>query len=161
MPRDVAPEVNGLEGAFVYDMDDLQSVAASHMKERSREAMQAEAIVEAEVERFANGQQTLSAVPRDRIHQKQGKRCGRRSSRRIQGQLGRSRRNSGRRGGTDARDDEQIAAPPLQAMKEAAREGDLRAVDALCRGRGSCLAGRRVDPAQRRQCSAERGRVGE
>ena len=63
VPRDVAPEVNRLEGAFVYDIDDLQSVAASHMSERSREAMQAEAIVQAEVERFACGQQTLSAVP--------------------------------------------------------------------------------------------------
>ena len=63
VPRDVAPEVNRLEGAFVYDIDDLQSVAASHMSERSREAMQAEAIVQAEVERFASGQQTLSAVP--------------------------------------------------------------------------------------------------
>jgi len=63
VPRDVAPEVNRLEGAFVYDIDDLQSVTASHLSERSREAMQAEAIVQAEVERFANGQQTLSAVP--------------------------------------------------------------------------------------------------
>src|SRR6202012_1353405 len=63
LPRVVGPEVNRLEGAFVYDIDDLQSVAASHMSERSKEAMQAEAIVRAEVERFASGQQTLSAVP--------------------------------------------------------------------------------------------------
>ena len=33
------------------------------MSDRSSEAMQAEAIVQAEVERFATGQQTLSAVP--------------------------------------------------------------------------------------------------
>jgi len=45
VPRDVDPEMNRLEGIFVYDIDDLQSVAASNMAERSREAQAAETIV--------------------------------------------------------------------------------------------------------------------
>ena len=43
VPRDVDPAVNQLEGIFVYDIDDLQAVAASHMAERSRQAGDAEA----------------------------------------------------------------------------------------------------------------------
>jgi len=38
VPRDVDPEMGKLEGIFVYDIDDLQQVAAAHMAERSREA---------------------------------------------------------------------------------------------------------------------------
>jgi glutamyl-tRNA reductase len=34
VPRDVDPEMNRLEGIFLYDIDDLQSVAAAHLAER-------------------------------------------------------------------------------------------------------------------------------
>jgi glutamyl-tRNA reductase len=52
VPRDVAPEINELEGCFVYDMDDLQQVAVQHQAVRSREAEAAESIVSREVERY-------------------------------------------------------------------------------------------------------------
>jgi glutamyl-tRNA reductase len=52
VPRDVDPEVNKLDGIFLYDIDDLQSVAGSHMKERSREAEFAEAMILAEVDKY-------------------------------------------------------------------------------------------------------------
>lgn len=52
MPRDVAPEINNLEGCFVYDIDDLQQVAAQNQASRSREAEAAESIVASEVERY-------------------------------------------------------------------------------------------------------------
>ena len=42
VPRDVDPAMNKLEGIFVYDIDDLQQVAAAHMDERSRQALDAE-----------------------------------------------------------------------------------------------------------------------
>jgi glutamyl-tRNA reductase len=51
VPRDVDPAVNGLDNAFVYDIDDLEGVVAANRKQREREAMWAEDIVEAEVER--------------------------------------------------------------------------------------------------------------
>ncbi len=53
VPRDVAPEVNRLEGCFVYDMDDLQQVAQENLSGRSREAEAAESIVSSEVARYA------------------------------------------------------------------------------------------------------------
>ena len=52
VPRDVAPEINKLEGCFVYDMDDLQQVAAQNQAVRSREAEAAETIVSREVDRY-------------------------------------------------------------------------------------------------------------
>jgi glutamyl-tRNA reductase len=52
VPRDVAPAVNDLEGCFVYDMDDLQQLAAQNQTARSREAEAAETIVSREVERY-------------------------------------------------------------------------------------------------------------
>ena len=46
VPRDVEPEVNRLEGMFLYDIDDLQQVAASNLGDRGHEAKQAEAIMQ-------------------------------------------------------------------------------------------------------------------
>jgi glutamyl-tRNA reductase len=54
VPRDVAPAVNDLEGCFVYDIDDLQQVAAQNQSARSREAEAAESIVSTEVARYAD-----------------------------------------------------------------------------------------------------------
>jgi glutamyl-tRNA reductase len=53
VPRDVAPAINDLEGCFVYDIDDLQQVAANHQATRNREAEAAEHIVHEEVARYA------------------------------------------------------------------------------------------------------------
>ncbi len=63
VPRDVDPEMNKLDGIFVYDIDDLQQVVSSHVADRRAEAERAEAIVEAEVEKFQGRLQTLDVVP--------------------------------------------------------------------------------------------------
>ncbi|MGA7158469.1 MAG: glutamyl-tRNA reductase [Acidobacteriaceae bacterium] len=54
VPRDVAPEVNKVEGCFVYDIDDLQQVAIQNKAVRNREAEAAETIVTREVERYSD-----------------------------------------------------------------------------------------------------------
>jgi glutamyl-tRNA reductase len=63
VPRNVAPEVNKLDGLFVYDIDDLQSVAANNSAERRTEAERAEKIIELEVDRFASRMKSLEVVP--------------------------------------------------------------------------------------------------
>jgi glutamyl-tRNA reductase len=63
VPRDVAPEMNDLDGIFVYDIDDLQQAVSSHVADRRREAERAEAIVQSEVERFQARVKTLDVVP--------------------------------------------------------------------------------------------------
>lgn len=72
VPRDVDPGLNDVDGCFVYDIDDLQQVAASNMASRSKEAAAAEAIVSREVERYHARLNTLDAVPLIRALQEQG-----------------------------------------------------------------------------------------
>lgn len=63
VPRDIDPKLNDLDGIFVYDIDDLQQVVASHLGDRKREAERAEELVAEEVERFESRMQTLNVVP--------------------------------------------------------------------------------------------------
>lgn len=63
VPRDIDPEINRVDGVFLYDIDDLQSVAASHLADRAREAQRAEAIISEEVVRFQRRAQALNAAP--------------------------------------------------------------------------------------------------
>jgi glutamyl-tRNA reductase len=63
VPRDIDPEANSVEGFFLYDVDDLQSVAAANLADRAREVAKAEAVVGAEVERFARSASVLGVVP--------------------------------------------------------------------------------------------------
>jgi len=63
VPRDVDPAMNKIEGIFVYDIDDLQQVAAANLADRAREAEAAEDIVSREVDKYQQRQQSLDAVP--------------------------------------------------------------------------------------------------
>ncbi|MBX6361366.1 MAG: glutamyl-tRNA reductase [Acidobacterium ailaaui] len=63
VPRDVDPEMNRVDGIFLYDIDDLQSVAASHLADRVREAQRAEEIIAEEVLRFERKAQVLNVAP--------------------------------------------------------------------------------------------------
>jgi glutamyl-tRNA reductase len=63
VPRDVDPEMNKIDGIFVYDIDDLQQAVSSHVSDRRQEAEKAEAIVTEEVGKFHARLQTLDVVP--------------------------------------------------------------------------------------------------
>jgi glutamyl-tRNA reductase len=62
VPRDVDPDVNKVEGCFVYDIDDLQQVAAQNQASRSKEAEAAEHIVTLEVDRYHQRRSIAPAV---------------------------------------------------------------------------------------------------
>ena len=70
-PRDIDPRMNEVEGCFVYDIDDLQQVAAAHLADRSREAAAAETIVSREVEKYHERLQSRDAVPAIKALQQQ------------------------------------------------------------------------------------------
>ncbi|HWV88203.1 MAG TPA: glutamyl-tRNA reductase [Capillimicrobium sp.] len=61
VPRDVEAACGDLPGVTLFDIDDLQSVVASTLSRREREAEVAQAIVEEEIRRFADwmGQQDV------------------------------------------------------------------------------------------------------
>lgn len=63
VPRDVEPQVNDLENAYVYDIDDLRSVIQINKAQRADEAFKAERIVEEEVIKFEKWLKTLAVVP--------------------------------------------------------------------------------------------------
>jgi glutamyl-tRNA reductase len=63
VPRNIDPEINGMENVYLYNVDDLQDVANAGLDERRREAERAEGIVEEEIETFQRWQSTLDAVP--------------------------------------------------------------------------------------------------
>jgi glutamyl-tRNA reductase len=63
VPRDVDPEMNNIDGIFVYDIDDLQQAVSSHVADRKKEAEKAETIVNGEVDKFHARLQTLDVVP--------------------------------------------------------------------------------------------------
>jgi glutamyl-tRNA reductase len=50
VPRNIEPTVNDIDGIFLYDVDDLSGVVNANLKEREKQAQQAEAIVAEEVE---------------------------------------------------------------------------------------------------------------
>ncbi len=50
VPRNIDPAVNEIDGVFLYDVDDLAGVVNANLKEREKQAEQAEAIVAEEVE---------------------------------------------------------------------------------------------------------------
>jgi glutamyl-tRNA reductase len=63
VPRNIDPDVNQLDGVYLYDLDDLGGVAEANAEERRRETVRAEAIVQEEVERFDGWLSALQAVP--------------------------------------------------------------------------------------------------
>lgn len=59
VPRNVAPEVNEMEGVYLYDIDSLQSIAAQSLEMRRQQMAAAESIIAEEIEGFAK-QLTIS-----------------------------------------------------------------------------------------------------
>lgn len=53
VPRDVAPEVNELEGVFLYDIDSLQSIAGQSLAQRRRQVAAGEQIIAEHVADFS------------------------------------------------------------------------------------------------------------
>jgi glutamyl-tRNA reductase len=52
VPRNIDPAINSIDNVFLYDIDDLQEVVHANLRERMKEAENAEALVSEEVERM-------------------------------------------------------------------------------------------------------------
>lgn len=59
IPRDIEPEVGCLKGVSLYNLDDLQSLTEQGMNERYEAAIQAEQLVEFEVENYIRHDRSL------------------------------------------------------------------------------------------------------
>jgi glutamyl-tRNA reductase len=63
VPRDVAADVARVSNVFLYDLDDLHTVAEANLRERKKEAAAAEAILEHEIREFLEWRRSLEVVP--------------------------------------------------------------------------------------------------
>lgn len=63
VPRNIDPAVARIEGAYLYNVDDLQQVADANRELRQQKALDAEQIVAREVEAFLRKLMTQDAVP--------------------------------------------------------------------------------------------------
>jgi glutamyl-tRNA reductase len=63
VPRDLDPEIAGLRGCHLYNVDDLADVIAAGRVARSRELARAEAIVREESDKFHDWQLSRDVVP--------------------------------------------------------------------------------------------------
>jgi len=63
VPRNIDPQIATLDGAYLYDIDDLQQVAEANLQRRRCEAARAERIIATEVEAFERRLAVDHAVP--------------------------------------------------------------------------------------------------
>ena len=63
VPRNVDPAIGALPNLFVFDIDDLESVISSNIREREHEAQRAELIVDSEVMQFQQALRALDIGP--------------------------------------------------------------------------------------------------
>ena len=98
VPRDVSPKVQGRDGVFLYNIDDLSQVVSESLKTRSREAALAQEIIDAEVRSFDRWADAEQATPlivalRERIRTALGIELGRSLKGRLR-HLGQSERDA-------------------------------------------------------------------
>jgi glutamyl-tRNA reductase len=63
VPRNIDPAVADLDSAFLFDIDDFQGVVEANIREREREARNAEAIIESEVHNFIKHMRSFDIGP--------------------------------------------------------------------------------------------------
>jgi glutamyl-tRNA reductase len=63
VPRDVDPAVGALGNVFLYDVDDLRTVATANIERRREELPAAESVITSEVEKYWEWLAGLAAVP--------------------------------------------------------------------------------------------------
>ncbi|TIH12121.1 glutamyl-tRNA reductase [Marinifilum sp. JC120] len=63
VPRDIDPDVNGLDNVYLYDIDDLKDVVEENKSQREDEAIKAHSIVEFETLSFGNWINSLDLQP--------------------------------------------------------------------------------------------------
>ena len=63
VPRDIEPGVNFLEDVYLYDIDDLESIARANQRERSAEIARCERILDPHVDRLMAWVAQLGNLP--------------------------------------------------------------------------------------------------
>jgi len=124
VPRDVEAAAGELDGVFLYDLDDLKSVAEANLRLRRREAAAAEALVEAEVSEFLEWQKSLDVVPLLVELRRRGEEIRRAEIEKVRARLGRltQEQEQALDAATTAIINKMLHGPTVK-LKELARDG--------------------------------------
>ncbi|MFQ5513815.1 MAG: glutamyl-tRNA reductase [Myxococcota bacterium] len=87
VPRNVSPEVNGIENVYLYDLDDLEQVALRGRAERRAALAPAQRILLIERDRFESWRGQLPVVPTIRQLLDRAHRVAREEARRLAAQM--------------------------------------------------------------------------
>ncbi len=71
VPRDIDPRIADIEGAYLYDIDDLQQVVQGNQEQRKKESEQAQSLLEEEANALLSWLKSLESVPLIRAIQEQ------------------------------------------------------------------------------------------
>jgi glutamyl-tRNA reductase len=76
VPRDIDPDVNYLEGVYLYNIDDLQAIAADGLQQRREEIHRCEALIRAKVEALLGAARNPALSPLAAARVGNGERVG-------------------------------------------------------------------------------------
>jgi glutamyl-tRNA reductase len=124
VPRDLDPAIHDLDACYLYDMDDLESVVASSLAGRRREAARAEAIVAEEAERFREWQASREVVPAIASLRAWAEEVRAGELARVRGRLGLSESQEEAVESITAQIVNKLLHPPTVRLKEAAAGAD-------------------------------------
>ncbi len=124
VPRDLDPAIHELEGCYLYDIDDLESVVASSIAGRRREAARAESIVAEEADSFRDWQASREVVPAIASLRAWAEEIRSAELARARGRLGLSESQEAVVESITARIVDKLLHPPTVRLKEAAAGAD-------------------------------------
>jgi glutamyl-tRNA reductase len=67
VPRDIDPAVNFLENVYLYNIDDLQAIAADYLKQRKEEIVRCEAIIAEKVKPLLHAFETTDHADKEKV----------------------------------------------------------------------------------------------
>jgi glutamyl-tRNA reductase len=124
VPRDLDPAIHELDACYLYDIDDLESVVASSLAGRRREAARAEAIVAEEAEGFREWQASREVVPAIASLRAWAEEVRAAELARVRGRLGLSESQEEAVESITAQIVNKLLHPPTVRLKEAAAGAD-------------------------------------
>ena len=124
VPRDLDPAIHELDACYLYDIDDLESVVASSLAGRRREAARAEAIVAEEAEGFREWQASREVVPAIASLRAWAEEIRAGELARVRGRLGLSESQEEAVDSITAQIVNKLLHPPTVRLKEAAAGAD-------------------------------------
>ncbi len=131
VPRDIDPEVAELEDIYLFTIDDLQGVVDENMEGRRQAAQQADALIAAEVERFALTLRTRDAAPTIRRLRDEAESARRHTLEQARRMLAQGREVDDVLEFLSSTLTNRLIHAPSQHLRDAAQRGDAEIIEAI------------------------------